>query len=289
MGQRDEERAVVIAVDHLGRHLQGQPRLPNPAGSCEREQPDIVLEQRGHRGVQFLFAPDELGGLGREIVRVGIQRAERRERLRKLRMHDLKELLGPLQIFQAVLAQVFECEALRQRLFQHDPGRVGDEDLPAMRRRTDAGRAVHVQTHIGAPVRKWLAGMDADPGAQDLSRRPPLRKQGALDGHCCRRGVRDAGKHEKAGVANRVDPLAAVLHRATVEDLPVAGQHSRVLIPEPLHQASRAFDIGEEERDGSGRQLRHGRSARYCRQVRPVGRAFPRLRTAKQRFSPPGG
>jgi hypothetical protein len=41
----------------------------------------------------------------------------------------------------------------------------------------------------------------------------------------------------------------------------MVAQNRSVAIPQLLHEARRALDVREEERDGAGRRLGHGREA----------------------------
>ena len=64
-------------------------------------------------------------------------------------------------------------------------------------------------------------------------------------------------KGDEESVTLSVHLDTAVPRKRVTQGAPVLGQRTRILITELLQQPSRALDIGEEERDGAGRQLGH--------------------------------
>ena len=70
-------------------------------------------------------------------------------------------------------------------------------------------------------------------------------------------------------VALRVDLDPAVLVDRLADDAMVLGQDVRVIVAELMEQLRRALDVGEEEGDGSGRQLSNSRPSEA-----PRGRQF---------------
>ena len=78
-----------------------------------------------------------------------------------------------------------------------------------------------------------------------------------------------ACKRDEEGVALRVDLVAAVRRERGAKQPSVVGEHVGVAVAKLLDEPRRALDVGEEEGDGSGRQLPHSRPSEA-----PCGREF---------------
>jgi len=144
---------------------------------------------------------------------------------------------------QAQVAQVTLGEPL---------GRLGDEHLPAVARRHDPGGSVHVHADITVLADKRLAGVDPDSNAnRPLSqRRLPRRCRGQCILHTPER--------DEQRVALRVHLHPGVRGERLPQHPPMLRQHFRVRLgPELVQQSGRTLDIGEEERDGAGRECSH--------------------------------
>ena len=83
-GELDQPDAVFERRQHVGAKLQRQARLAGAAGAGQRQQmrprqqfPDIR---------QLVLAPDEAGQLNGQVIRVAVERAERRKGGRQRRM-----------------------------------------------------------------------------------------------------------------------------------------------------------------------------------------------------------
>ena len=81
----------------------------------------------------------------------------------------------------------------------------------------------------------------------------PLSRRGGGD------GVLGAREGDEEGVALCVDLVAAGLLEGAPQQALVLGEDLAVLVAQLLEQPRRAFDVGEEERDGSARKLSHCR------------------------------
>jgi hypothetical protein len=66
-----------------------------------------------------------------------------------------------------------------------------------------------------------------------------------------------AREADKEGVALGIDLMAMVALKGATQQGPALAELLGVLRAQVLHEARRAFDIGEEQRDGSPRQVRH--------------------------------
>src|SRR5436305_5129830 len=84
-----------------------------------------------------------------------------------------------------------------------------------------------------------------------------MGEEGALGGNCRRDGIAGARKGDKEGVALGIDLVAMVSLKGATQQGPALSEHLGVLRAQVLHEARRSLDIGEEQRDGSRRQVRH--------------------------------
>ena len=260
--QPDPPDAVLVLLDHLGRCLHRQPRLAGAARTGQRQQPPVLAPQQAEHLPEFLLTPDERRGLHRQVRLV--QRLERRER----RLANLVQRLRRGQVLEPVGAQRLQVPV---RDGEHRPLR--DEDLPAVPSRADTGRLVHVDADVTLSSQDRLAGMDAHPHADRLGRQRVLglaRREQRLP---------RVGEGDEEGVALRVDLDPAVRRERRSQRAPVLSQ--RVCVPlgaQLVQQRGRALDVGEQERDGAGRQIAHQRAssgtlscwatARACRGAR---------------------
>ena len=74
------------------------------AWPCEGHQPHLVPEQQGTDGGNWFLATQERRGLERQVVWMSIQGPQRRKVGREARQQELIDLLGLLQVFEAVRA-----------------------------------------------------------------------------------------------------------------------------------------------------------------------------------------
>ena len=79
----------------------------------------------------------------------------------------------------------------------------------------------------------------------------------SLGGDCRHDGITGAREGDKEGVALGIDLVAVVPLKGATQHGPALAEHLGVLHAQVLHEARRAFDIREEQRDGSRRQVRH--------------------------------
>ena len=86
----DEPCAVWIRLEHIGRHLQCEPRLPAAAGACQRQQVRRV-EMRDHL-CDLILSTDEARRVPRQVVRNRFERAQRRKRTAKIGMSHLPDI-----------------------------------------------------------------------------------------------------------------------------------------------------------------------------------------------------
>ena len=158
-----------------------------------------------------------------------------------------------------MLAEVLELE----RLVQEVTGRLRENDLAAVPGGHHPSRTVHIHPDVARVRQQRLTRMDSHSDAQPRLSERLLRRGG---GRNC---VRGPSERDEEGISLRVDLDPAVLVDRLADDAMVPGQDVRVLVAELMEQLRRALDVGEEEGDGSGRQLSHSRPSEA-----PRGRQF---------------
>ncbi len=168
-----------------------------------------------------------------------------RPRPRELVRPELEEPLRRREILEAVLAEVADLEALVEQV----AGRAAEQRLPAVRRRHDPRRPVDVEPDVLRRVEDRLARVDADADPD----RPALERRERL----AHRAHGVAGRRERVeeAVTGRVDLVARrgasnaprTARRCCVERVAV------LLRAERVEEPRRPLDVGEDERDRSGR------------------------------------
>ena len=127
-----------------------------------------------------------------------------------------------------------------------------------MARRADPRRADDVEPEVALVADRRLAGVQPHPHPHRRAVGPRVGLERALGGDRGADGVPGAAERVEERVALRVDLRAAVGGERLAHDPAVVARHLGVGVAELLEQPGRALDVGEHERDGSGRQRRHG-------------------------------
>ena len=281
-GQVGEEGAVAVAGQQLGRDLEGQAGLAGAAGAGEGEQPGPSQQPPGLGGLPL--PADERGELGGQVARPGVQGPGREEVGRESLDHQVVQAHREVEVLEPVLAEVAYGGPLGDGVLDQAAGGAGDDHLAAVGRPGDPGRAVDVDADVVVPAQHPLAGVQAHAHPHREPLRPGVGGQAPLGRH---RGP-DRRHRAREGGEERV-ALGADLDPVPIPDGPA--QDGRVLVPDRrvasaqlLEQPGRALDVGEQEGDGPGRQLRDlgpGRRRRWPvgggagRGHRPRGRRLP--------------
>ena len=105
-----------------------------------------------------------------------------------------------------------------------------------------------------------LARVHAHPDAKALALRPGVGLERALGGNGGRNGVPRTLEGVEERVALRVELAAAARAEGVADDPPVLGERLGVAVAEPLEQARRPLDVGEDEGDGAAVELAHADS-----------------------------
>jgi hypothetical protein len=256
--QRHPEDAVVEPPDELRCDLEREACLARAARAREREKARPVREHRD----ELLELPLTADEGHRDDGNVGcVQRPEWRE----VTLAELEQALCADQILQAVLAEVAD----RSVCLKEAAGRLGDDDLAAVRGGCNARRPVDVHADVALLGHERLAGVDAHP---DLNR-PCFERLLRLA--CGGDGVGRTRERDEERVALGVDLDPVVSSEGLTDHASVLSNEigvSRSVIP---NKARRPFDVCEEERDRPGWKRRSAHRAIKSRTDRQEG---PRMR-----------
>ena len=172
-----------------------------------------------------------------------------------------------LDVLQLCLAEIDDARSLRQVVSEQGPRRLREQDLAAVSRGADPGRADDVETEVTLVADRGLSGVQAHPHLHRHSLGPRVRRQLALGADRRPHRIPCSGERVEECVALRIDLRPAVRSEGLADDLPVVSCHVRVCVTELLQEPRRSLDVGEDERDCSGGQDGHGRDRN---RVRPV-------------------
>ncbi len=236
-GERNPSDAIRKELGRFSRRLQRQPSLARSTGPGERDKPRLVASEEVADRRQLLLATDECCRRNRQIRAV-----ERLERW-KLALAELPDPFRCRKILEAVLAQVAQATTTDERL-----GRRRHEDLSTVTGRCDPRRPMYVLPDVSLLGQQGRPRMHphANPNLTDLESFCRLRRSRQRTGSSRKR------HEERVSLGVYFDP--AVVYERLTEQPPVLREHFCVAFSaELVEQASRAFDIGEQERDGAGR------------------------------------
>ena len=267
--------AVRDILGDLRHGLERQPRLPCPAGACERQQSNVLAAQQAYDFDELAPAAEK------RRRRDGKVRPVQRLQARKVGVAQLEQALGRREVLQTVLTQVANSLAgdeVARRLRQ--------ENLPAVPGGSNARRAVNVDADVA------LLGCDrlarVEPHAH--SDRPVAERRLPVGGGRDRIG--GARERHEERVALRVDLDAAVPRESLPQHTTVLAQQLRVTHAMLVQQPSRPLDIRKQERHRPRRQVPwHARSIvddfpldvsspSLARSCRTSGRGTPAPRAA---------
>ena len=139
-GEVREPNAVQKFVRCVGGGLQREAGLSEAADAHQRQQagPDQRLTDVG----KLALATDERTGLLRKVVRRCGERAQWREILAQLRMHELEDALRAGEIAKPHSAKIMQRHVFGQAIGDHSDGRFGQQHLSPVRRRHQACGAI---------------------------------------------------------------------------------------------------------------------------------------------------
>jgi hypothetical protein len=146
-----------------------------------------------------------------------------------------------------VLAEVAQVEVVRDEV----ASRLREQHLASVRGAHDPGRTVDVHADVALVRHLRLARVQSHPHAH------PTICERALRLLCSRGPIVRALERNEERVALRVDLDAVVAPERLPQQPTMVRQDVDVAVTELLEESRRALDVGEEQRDGSGRQLAH--------------------------------
>ena len=114
---------------------------------------------------------------------------------------------------------------------------------------------MHLEADVAVGSALSLTGVDADPRAHLDVLGPCVSPELALDAHRRTCGIARSRECAEGAVALEVDDRAAVRTNRLRQDLPEGVEHRRVAVAEPANERRRPVHVGEDERDGAGRQF----------------------------------
>ena len=206
-----------------------------------------MLRPRGARA-RLVFASEERAR-GDGQVRRRLETLQRWELGRQPFDVELEHPLRPLQVPQAMLAQVSDRDPLGEGAVDKVTRVLRDEHLTAVSGGCDASRAMDVDPDVVACDDRRLAGMHPDANADAFAVRPRVGGKRALciDGR--RDGIGRAREGHEEAIAFRSHLVSVPGAPRVAHYLAVHLEETRPSITELLHEARRAFDVGEHECD----------------------------------------
>ena len=221
--------------------------------------------------------------------------AERREIPREPVGEHLVDALRVREPLQPVGLEVMRLDVGDER-----GRRRREEDLAAVARGGDARGADHVEPGVPLLAEMRDAGVQAHSHLDDETVGPGVVADPLLARHRRLQRRLHLAEHGRELVTGRVDLGAAGRGDLRAQELADVRDHARVRAADGLDEPRRAFDVGEQERDGAGRQRLHaGESTapRNARLARTAMRILPysgsarcaRGMLARSLVPPPGG
>ena len=118
-GQVDEEHAVEDAFKMGGRRAERQARLAGPTWAGQRDQTGPVVREQPADLLKLLFATNEGRCRYREVARAVIERPKRGEIRNQVRMCELEQSLGVVEVSQAIFAEIDEARPIGKLILGH--------------------------------------------------------------------------------------------------------------------------------------------------------------------------
>ena len=148
-----------------------------------------------------------------------------------------------------MLAEVVELGVLTEERVR----RRRHHDLPAVPARCDAGGVMDIEADVPLARQNRLAGVQPHPHSHGC------RSQESLAELRRRRGVRRGAEDHEERVSLRVDLGPAVLRERLAEECPMRGEQVGIGGTVLVEEIGGALDVREEQGEGAGREVAHGR------------------------------
>src|ERR671919_775706 len=137
------------------------------------------------------------------------------------------------------------------------------QDLPPVSGVPDPGRAMNVEADVSVADPGALTRVQPDPDPDIGAARPGMAGQLPLDVDGCPDGRSRGSEHGEERVALGIDDLAPLPRQRLAKDVAVLREERGVPVSQLPQEQRGTLDIGEQERDRSGRQLRGFRHAQH--------------------------
>ena len=239
-------------LQHVGGGLQREPRLADATDTDQRHEP-VRSEQRLDLGL-LPFPADERCDLLRQVVRRGLQRAQRRKVSPQLWMHDLVDALGAREIAQAHARRSrFSATPFGRRLQIRSATAFDASTCPPC-----AAAMMRAVRLTGAP-KTSLSRRSTTPRCSPQRRRsrvPPVSP--GFKSACCSSSAASTASSGSSKTAWMPSPVVlTTMPRVRLDGRPrdrvVARQCRLHLLGLPLPQPGAALDVGKQ--NGSARDF----------------------------------
>ena len=133
--------------------------------------------------------------------------------------------------------------------------RLGEENLAAVRRRRHPRGAMHVDADVAVGCHGRLTGVESHSDTYLRILGPGVRCERPLRFGSSRGGSAGPGEGNEERIALGTELVASARREDLAHDAVMLGEEAGPPIAKPLGQRRRAFDVREEQRDSSRRQL----------------------------------
>jgi hypothetical protein len=193
--------------------------------------------ERELRGLSELFLSP---GEWRRFSGLGVEGLERGEHRWDAFHHKLRDELGPVEVFQAMLAEVDRNHPRPQTVLHKVTRRRGEKNLASVASCAYARDTVHGESNETLADGRGLSCMNRHTNSGRARPWPVMRSQRTLCLNSCGDSVLSSRERDKESVSLHVDDDAVVLLEPAPEKLPMIGQHLLVRLAEVLQQTRRA-------------------------------------------------
>jgi len=173
------------------------------------------------------------------------------------------ETLGLAQVLETMVTKIPETHAVEILVRDELVDRLGDEHLPALRRR-ESRSSMHRNSHVVAAADESLTRVEPHADADLPALRPLCFREPALAGRRSGEGVGGTGERDEEGVAFGVHFNTPMGEDRLAEQTVMLREDGRVrLATQFVQQTGRPFDVREKEGDRAGGEprLRYGPSS----------------------------
>ncbi len=223
--QVNEPDTVGVPPDQLAGELLSESGFAATARTGQRQQPGSRLQVL--ELAQLFLAADEGRQLDRQVGEMPRQRPDGWELRRMMQVHQLEDLLRPLEVFEPMEPEIPHLGAGGQLVHDQLVRGLAQHDLTSVAGCEHAGAAVESLPEVVAAAQLGLAGVDGDAQAQRHPGRPGRRADLTLDferAACSPGGLAEDGKdavslapdlHERTGmpVDGVADDRIVLCHR----------------------------------------------------------------------------